>query len=436
MRLFERLFVMALFLSYMGAIDALTRPNANPDGLMILADKAPMSVVLVQAGIYGWGIILVCARWRRVWGAMRKTWPLLVFVALAPLSTIWSVRPDLTLQRSILMILTTLFAIYLGERYSIEELARLLMQTMCLMIVAVVILHFVAPAQVIDQKFDTSDAAHRGGWRGLSEHKNLFGQYMVLAVALFILLRFRRNQWLRYGFLGGAAALLVLSRSANAVGCGVLIVAVMPLWLSTRLKSERRLLVYAAVVLALCIASLALWGRMDLLFQILGRDSTLTGRTQIWTMVVQAIFKHPILGYGYAAFWDALGGETLDVWSAIGFIARGAHNDYLDLCLSYGLLGIPVFGYLFLCFFKLAVQYFRSESGSLALWPVTYLFFFALHNMSESGLMQSWRSLPFLMFATLFTALQIHRRRQSTVLQKQRAPEFSSYAKVQLARTA
>jgi hypothetical protein len=32
--------------------------------------------------------------------------------------------------------------------------------------------------------------------------------------------------------------------------------------------------------------------------------------------------------------------------------------------------------------------------------------------MTESGLIQSWRSLPFLLFATLFTSLAIHRRQQ------------------------
>jgi O-antigen ligase len=414
MRLFERMFVVVLFLANMGAVDALTRPSVDPPGLMILADKAPMSVVVVQVGIYAWGLILVCTRWRRVLWATRMVWPLLAFVALAPLSTLWSVQPVRTLERSALMMVTTLLAIYLGERYSIEGLARLLVQTLCLMIIAVIIIHFVAPSQVIDQRFEFSDAGHRGGWRGLSEHKNLFGQYMVLAVALFILVRFRRFSWLRYGFLLSAAVLLVLSHSANAVACGLVIVAAMPLWLSIRFNSGRRLLAYLAIAVAAGLGGLLLWVNTDLVFLMLGRDSTLTGRTDIWAAVVHAVLKHPILGYGYAAFWDSLSGETLDVWRRIGFVARGAHNDYLDLCLSYGLVGVLFFIYMFAQYFKVAVEYLKSEPGRVALWPVIYFCFFALHNMTESGLIQSWRSLPFLLFATLFTSLAIYRRQQKS----------------------
>jgi exopolysaccharide production protein ExoQ len=420
-RAFERLFVVALLLSSMGAVDTLTRPQMQETGVALLSDdKEPLSAVIVQVGIYSWGMVLVSVRWRRVLGAVRTVWPLVAFSALAPVSTLWSVQPILTLKRSALLMMMTMFGLYMGERYSMEEFARLLAHTLCITMVAVIIIHFVAPAIVIDQRFDYADAAHRGGWRGLSPHKNVFGEYMALAFALLLLVRFRRFRWLRYGFLVSAAVLLVLARSSNAIACALLIIAAMPLWSLSLHKGKRLLLAYTFVAIAFVLGFCMIFGTTsagtDFLFKMLGRDSTLTGRTELWSMVLPAIMKHPLLGYGYGAFWDNLKGETLGLWTGAGFLARGAHNGFLDLGLSYGVLGVPLVVYLFVHYFRIAIDYCRTDSGCVALLPVTYLSLFVLHNMNESDLMQSWRSLPFLMFATIITLLATNRRKHGQVV--------------------
>ena len=37
---------------------------------------------------------------------------------------------------------------------------------------------------------------------------------------------------------------------------------------------------------------------------VLGRDPTLTGRTEIWRFAIKSIASRPFLGYGYDVFWD------------------------------------------------------------------------------------------------------------------------------------
>ena len=100
----------------------------------------------------------------------------------------------LTLRRSVLLLASTMIAIYVGERYSIKAFAHLLAQTFCLMIVLVLLVYLVAPEYVIDY------SAYGGAWRGLSTYKNTFGEYMAVAVLLLALVRFRRFSWLRYVF--------------------------------------------------------------------------------------------------------------------------------------------------------------------------------------------------------------------------------------------
>jgi exopolysaccharide production protein ExoQ len=270
------------------------------------------------------------------------------------------------------------------------------------MILMVIVFYFVAPAYVIDQW---------GSWKGLSSYKNTFGEYMAVAVVLLLLVRFRHFRWLRYVFLIIAAVLLMLSRSAGALLCCVLVVAAMPLWrLTCSSKGKRQLLVCAltAAVISLVIGFIPRIS--DSLFQILGRDSTLTGRTHLWRTVLPAILKHPILGYGYGAFWTGLKGEALDVWIATGWLAPLADNGYLDLCLSLGLLGLCAFVYVLVDSFRKAVVYLRSEPGPIGLWPITYLGFFTLHNVIESTLLTSG-TFPFLVFAMITTSLAVSERR-------------------------
>jgi exopolysaccharide production protein ExoQ len=402
LRFFERLFVVVLFLSSMGVVDALTRPSLREGSPEQLSTYTPLPTVMAETGVYVAGTLLVLIRWRRVLSAGRRVWPLVGLTALAPLSIAWSPQAMLTVRRSVFLLGSTVLAIYLGERYSTEKLARLLAQTLCLMMLLVVVLSLVAPAYVIDY------INHIGAWKGLSGHKNLFGEYMAVAVVLLLLVRFGYFPWSRYVFLVTAAVLLVLSRSAGALLCCVLVVAAIPLWRVTRFNGKRRLLVYATMAVVISLGVVFIPDSFDPLFRMLGRDSTLTGRTHLWAPVLSAIMKRPILGYGYGCFWTGLEGEGLNVRIGARWLAAASDNGYLDLCLSLGVLAVSVFVYVFVHSFRMAIDYLRSESGPVRSWPITYLCFFALHNTCESSLL-STRSLGYLMFAAITTSLALNR---------------------------
>ena len=414
-RLIERAFVFVVLLSSMTVVDALTRPayqgGRDPD---VISTDVPLPTVIIEAGVYAVGGLLVLIRWRRVANAARRVWPLVALTFLAAISIVWSDAPMLTVRRSVFLLGSTLIGIYLGERFSIEQWSRWLAQMLCVIIAASVILFCISPSSAIDY------TAYNGAWKGVTINKNTFGWYMAIAVGVLTLVRFRRFCWSRYVFLLTAAILLLLSRSATSlVGCA-LIVSFIPLWPVIRAGAKTRRLVYVLVLAAIGTSAYLILAQQELLFRVLGRDPTFTGRTDLWALVVSAISRHPILGYGYGAFWSGMKPEVLNIYIASRWLPMGAHNGFLELCLAFGSVGLPLFLYFILRSFRMAKDYIRANESWLSIWPMTYLLMFVFHNLFESHLLET-RSLEYLLFVTVTTSLALEcRRTESWILRENR----------------
>jgi exopolysaccharide production protein ExoQ len=189
----------------------------------------------------------------------------------------------------------------------------------------------------------------------------------------------------------------------------VLSLAAIPVW--RLLRGRNRLLVYLLVALNFSVGIYCILAFPEPIYQILGRDATLTGRTDLWTMLLPVIANRPILGYGYAAFWTSLNPEVLSVWMGTGrHQIPVADNGYIDLWLSLGALGICAFVYVFARSLRYAIDYIRSDAGFIGLWPIAYLCIFAADNMCESALLTRG-TFPFLVFAILTTSLSINHKR-------------------------
>lgn len=84
-------------------------------------------------------------------------------------------------------------------------------------------------------------------------------------------------------------------------------------------------------------------GNFSAITQLLGKDPTMSGRTEIWRAAISSGLKQPILGFGFGAFWRGAQGESLNVYLTTGFALWQGHNGYLDLWLDLGLLGLGLF---------------------------------------------------------------------------------------------
>jgi len=343
-------------------------------------------------------------RWRRVAAAGLKAWPLLVLAGIQILSISWSIDPLVTARKDVLELVMLSIGIYLGERYSINDMAKLLAGVLCGTMVLVAILRVAVPRLVLDP--DQHNAL-----RGLSQNKNGFGFYIGLTVALLLLVRFTRFDRVRYVFIPMALGMLLLSHSMTSVAAAAVIIMTLPIWLVARLPIRQRLTGYICV--AVTVVSVGFLAALNLgrLLAFVGRDTTLTGRTEVWNQLIVAIQHHPYLGYGYGTFWTGLRGESLDVFVAAGWMAPSAHNAYLDLWLALGIPGVVMTIAIFWDVFRRAIEYIRIEPGWFGLWPVACLLFILVHGTGESEFIYD-SSFACCLFTMLYTSLALRTARE------------------------
>jgi exopolysaccharide production protein ExoQ len=128
----------------------------------------------------------------------------------------------------------------------------------------------------------------------------------------------------------------------------------------------------------------------DFLIQLLGKDMTLTGRTNIWSAVLDSIVKRPLLGYGYQAFWLGMEGESYRVILVVSWMLAQAQNGFLDIMLENGAAGLAIVLLVFGFAFRDAVVcLLRSrDHGQLRAveWYLVIVILTLVYNLDESFL--------------------------------------------------
>src|ERR1700721_251780 len=131
-----------------------------------------------------------------------------------------------------------------------------------------------------------------------------------------------------------------MAHSMTVLSCFVMASGLL---LATSLRSvaRRPWLVHVMIfaVLAVSVGTLFL----DLgsgLLTTMGRDPTLTGRTDIWKLVL-GMTGNPLVGTGFESFW--LGQRLAKMWSVYWWHPREAHDGYIEVFLNLGWLGVLLF---------------------------------------------------------------------------------------------
>jgi exopolysaccharide production protein ExoQ len=122
----------------------------------------------------------------------------------------------------------------------------------------------------------------------------------------------------------------------------------------------------------------------DILFGVLGKDSTLTGRTEIWGPAIRQAETRPLTGFGYGAVWNDESGWGPVAWITrqAGFRAYHAHNSWIAIWLETGFIGLGAWCLLFAETAVLAlIAPFRHRGAWLAL---PFLVAYAMMSFSET----------------------------------------------------
>ncbi len=112
----------------------------------------------------------------------------------------------------------------------------------------------------------------------------------------------------------------------------------------------------------------------------MGRQSDLTGRTEIWNVLIPVV-PNWIVGAGFEAFWSGSRVQILDLRFPD---INEAHNGYLEVYLNLGLCGLGLILLVLVHGYCNAIAAFRRDPvlGSLL---AAYILSAATYNITEAG---------------------------------------------------
>lgn len=317
---------------------------------------------------------------------------LLMFLALATLSILWSIEPAFTLRR-IFRIVSVLvvcggFCVSGWHAHRFQIAMRTIMTAV---LIASVIFVYLEPTLAIHQSMSYE---MKGAWRGIALGKNLFGSVASATVLFWV------HAWLSKESkplvaicgVGLSVYCLVMSRSSTSLMATMFGVMFMLILLrppgSLRRYVPYMVGIFATIILIYALAVLRIVPAMDFVLKpitmITGKDLTFTGRTEIWNILNEHIRWHPLLGTGYGAYWiDSPNSPSQEMVWRLWFYPTEGHNGYLDVINDLGIVGgLVLLGY-FIVYIKQSLLLMRTDRYQGGLY-LTLLFRGFIGDMSES----------------------------------------------------
>ena len=339
---------------------------------------------LMWLPVYAVTLMLAMRRAREI----AAVWPALVLavglVALAFVSSRWSLEPDKTARRSIALALSMLFAVYLGGVFRGPNLLRLLCFAFVPMLLASLATVAAAPALGVHQDVNA------GMWRGVWYEKNQAGMMCFTAVlaATSLLVSGARDRVLPILTIALGLAMLAGSQSKTALLCllagGGVIVGLHLLRRTGPVGGV--VLVWLGVVAGGALLTAFLL-TPETFYALLGKEASLTGRTEIWDSLMRRAAEQPWTGYGYAAFW---GKESMPAnWVRLetDWDVPSAHHGWLEVLIQLGRIGVTAVAATFLLAVVLTLVRLRRQGADEGYFAAGYLMALGVLSLSESVLL-------------------------------------------------
>lgn len=375
----ERIFVFLVLQLFSGAI---LQVLSQVSGVAVDSVSGDPKMQIIWSGIYIITLLLTISQWKQFIHVASRNKLLLLLIGIALVSFLWSAAPLVTVRRSLALVGTTLFGVYLATRYSPSQLLRIIAWTFGIGAVLSVVFALALPEYGIQPY---------GGamtWRGIYRHKNLLGRLMGLNAIVLLLLATNtpKYRWLIWSGISLSVGLLLLSQTKGGLVGFVILLLLLPIYKALRLNYT---LVLPFLIIVLNIAGIVImWlvNNLESLLASIGKDITLSSRTPLWEAVIHKIQERPLLGYGYSAFWLGWQGESADVWQ-IEWNAPNAHNGILDVCIDLGLVGLIVFLLGFFITFIRGVKWLRLTKTPEPVFVLVYLTYMLITSQSESNIL-------------------------------------------------
>lgn len=288
------------------------------------------SVPTIPAITFLGAVLAYCALFpRRAYLAI--TWSFIpwAIVVFGMLSVLWSMEPTQSARAAPQIGITILAAIMFAQGLPARAFIAALMYAQLSSIVA----SFFVP--------------------GIFGAKNSLGLQLALTLlsSVWVLLDGNQPKYARaiaLSALLGAPYLLLSAGSEGALLTGSMaIVGSVAIFMLRPLQTESRIVLLwlgiIASIIALGIAFLLIDNLFDTFLLSIGKDTSLTGRTVLWSRAASIIADHPWGGVGLQAFWVEGNAEAIRFWEMFyiyGHAGFHFHDLWLEIGVELGLIGI------------------------------------------------------------------------------------------------
>jgi exopolysaccharide production protein ExoQ len=343
----------------------------------------------VLAALIALGIIVLLGRGRKLAEIVRGTLPVWLFFVYCGLSSSWSQYPDVAAKRWVRAIGDVVMVlVILTDEDWVMALKQVLKRVGFLLLPLSVLFIRYFPAYGRGYNM----AGTGTFWTGVSTDKNGLGlMCLIFGVgAVWRLSEIRRGRegenqkrpliaiWI---IVLITLYLLWESNSMTSISCFVIgtgLIFVMDRWSAARKPAAAFLLSVAAVG----ISAFVLFGGAASVLEAIGRNPTLTGRTELWHTVLK-FAQNPVVGAGYESFW--LGPRLLAIGVAMDSPGiQEAHNGYLEIYLNLGWIGICLLGLVIVFGFRRVVIGLR-DAPNVARLMIAYFVLALIYNFTEAG---------------------------------------------------
>lgn len=354
--------------------------DVNVDGSPL--DAAIFGLLVVA------GLVVLGMRWKSLVGFVRDNPILVTFLAYCLLSTLWSDYSFIAFKRwtkslgDVVMI-----AVVLTDPDMFGAIGRFFCRVGYVLIPASILLIKYYPD--IGRVYDT--------WTwvpfncGVTTFKNLLGMITLVCAlgTLWCFLRSwreRRSARRRHLIVQGAMLLMsvyifVIADSMTSLSCFVLAGCLM-FFANQSWVSRRPALIHVTVAAIVTLSLVALFfDSSGDLVKTLGRNSTLTGRTDIWRIVLELSQPRPWFGTGFESFWM---GDRLQTMYRFEKGIQEAHNGYLEIYANLGWVGVGLLAALIVTGYRHAMATYRRDR---ALGSIKLAFFITgiVYSFTEAG---------------------------------------------------
>ncbi|MEN8908005.1 MAG: O-antigen ligase family protein [Clostridiales bacterium] len=326
-------------------------------------------------------------------------------------SIYWSSNSSLTFRRAVAITLTHLFGIYIGCTFTWSKILKILQIVFGISSSLSIVFVIFLPSISKDETFKTA-------FRGVYLHKNSLGIFMAISIVIWLISSldsitklYKKNDSRNFKFVlinvfFFILSLILLLLSQSKTSFMVLLITISIAFIFKLILHKKHTLSFFNILFFSILATIILFSRnYDYILSILGKESTLTGRIPLWTLVWSFFLEKPFIGHGFSSFWSTNNGGAYYI-SDVLFTSPNAHNGYLDILINLGIVGILLFFISFRKNIILSISFIKANSYYLSFIPFCLFIYLIIYNFTESFLLVQ-NSFAWIIFVTLTYKLRL-----------------------------